>query len=452
MRNEEPLRPPLSAKWIYALGQMGWSLINYMVGSLLTYFYMPPESASTKSSFPLFIPSVTFLGLTLLGIISSGGRLFDAFIDPFIANLSDKSTARIGKRRYFMALSALPLAVLCYMIFSPPTEGVSGLNTIWLGITIFLYYVFFAMYCIPYTALISELGHFPADRLTISTLISVTWALGFLLGNSTPAIQTLFENQGISSVTAFRNTILILSVVGFILMMIPVVFLKEKKYAVQGASHDNFLKSLGSVLQNQPFRYFAASYLLYWLALTFIQMGIIFYITLIFGLDKSMASLFGIVSFFSSFAFYPLMGYFERRFSKKNTILTAFLVFSGIFCLALAPIPSVLRFWLISILSAFPLAVFGILPNTIVADIVHQNERVTGKNQAGMFYAGQAFMMKLGVSLANLIFPSLLIFGKSTENNTGVQMTIGAAIFFCLAGYFVFKRYDEKKVIMMNNE
>ena len=38
------------------------------------------------------------------------------------------------------------------------------------------------MYTAPYNALISELGHNPKERLTISTVIAVTWALGFAVG------------------------------------------------------------------------------------------------------------------------------------------------------------------------------------------------------------------------------------------------------------------------------
>ena len=49
-----PKRPPLSVLWIYACGQLGWSLAVYGVGSLMSYFYMPPEEAGAKAIFPNF--------------------------------------------------------------------------------------------------------------------------------------------------------------------------------------------------------------------------------------------------------------------------------------------------------------------------------------------------------------------------------------------------------------
>lgn len=441
--NKTAERPPLSIIWVYACGQLGWSLVSYGVGSLLSYFYLPPEEQSLKPVFPEYLPSITILGLTILGVISFSGRFLDAMIDPLVANLSDKMTHKLGKRKVFMATAAIPLALMSYLIFSPLTEGASIANVIWLTFTILIYYIALALYVIPYSALISELGHVPEDRLRISTIISVAWALGFLIGNLTPAVQGLFESKGYPSVQAFKMSIGIFSVIALVFMLIPVFFLNEKRYAEQGESTSNFIPSIRSVFKNTNFKYFSISYLLYWISLTFIQSGIIFYVTIVLRMDKSMAALFGIVSFFSSFLFYPLMPFFEKKIGKRKTIIYGFWVFSMIFAVVLVPIQSDLRFWLISILAAFPLATFGILPNTIVADIVHQNEIQTGTNQSGMFYGVAALMMKFGISIANLIFPSLLILGKSVENPLGIQLSIGGAIIFCLLGWLVFSKYKE---------
>ncbi|MDZ7877897.1 MAG: MFS transporter [Saprospiraceae bacterium] len=443
-QNSTPQRPTTSVIWIYACGQLGWSLVSYGISSLLSYFYMPPEEAGKAAIFPSFLPSTMLFGLTLLGVIAFGGRLLDAFIDPFIANMSDKTTSKLGKRRTFMGIAAVPLAVLSYLIFAPNTEGVSVGNAWYLAVVVFAYYIFFAMYVIPYSALIAELGHVAEDRLKISTILSVTWALGFLIGNLAYALQGFLESGGTPSLIAFQWTMLIFAFIALVFLLIPVLFLDEKKYAAQGVPHENFLKSIASVLENQPFRIFAFSYLLYWLALTFIQMGIAYYLTILFGLPKEMATLFGVVSFFASFLFYPLMGKLERGFSKKKVMLVGFGTFCLIFICILLPISGALRFWFISITAAFPLAIFGILPNTIVADIVHRAERDTGKNQAGMFYAAAAFMMKVGISLANLIFPSLLVFGKSAAQPLGVQLSVVAALIFCVWGFLVFRRYDEQ--------
>ena len=59
-----------------------------------------------------------------------------------------------------------------------------------------------------------------------------------------------------------------------------------------------------------------------------------------------------------------------------------------------------------------------------------------------MFYGVRNFMMKMGISLANLIFPSLLLFGKSADNPAGVQLTAAAAAVFCILGWVLFRKYE----------
>jgi Na+/melibiose symporter-like transporter len=440
-----PTRPTTKILWIYALGQLGWSLASYSTGSLLTYFYMPPET--DKVTFPTFLPQISFfLGLTLIGIIAFSGRLFDAFFDSFVGNWSDKLKSNFGKRRIFMAIGAIPMALFSFLMFLPADTGGGAFsqNIWWLVGTIFLYYVFYSIYVIPYTSLIAELGHHETDRLRISTLLSVTWAIGFLIGNTTPMLQGIFESKGMPPTQAFQQTVGIFACISAFFMLIPVFFLNEKKYARQKENEpENILTNLKTLLQHRNFRLFSLSYLLYWLSLSFIQTGIIYYVTVLFGLDKNFATLFGVVGFFTSFLFYPTMGYFQKRFGKKQTLLWGFLTFCVIFGLILLPLPATVRFWLVAILSAFPLAVFGIMPNAVIADIIYDHEQKTNKQQSGMFYAVSNFMMKVGVSLSNLLFPSLLLLGKSVENPLGVQLTIVAALVFCGMGFWVFRKYEE---------
>ncbi len=431
---------------IYSLGQAGWSLASYNVGTLLTYFYAPPELG--KATFPNFLPSFIFFGLTILGVLASVGRLYDAFIDAFIANVSDKTVSRFGKRRIFMGISALPLAALSFLIFYPPVSATSDTNVWWLGGCLFFYYIFYSMYIIPYTALISELGKDEKERLRISTGVALAWGFGFLLGNLTPALQSLLEKTGIIPLAAFQTVVFSLAIVALALMIIPVLFLDENKYSSGvTSSSESFVKSFRGVLNFAPFRIFALSYLIYWLALTIIQAGMIYYVTLIFGMDKSVATLFGGISFLGSFAFYPFINKLAQRYSKKRLLLVGYIVFCCVFALMLAPIPSVIRFCLVAALASYPLAVFGILPNAVVGDIVQNRLQKTGINQSGMFFAVASFVVKIGSSISNLIFPSLLKLGKSIENYNGVTYSILLAIFFLASGYFVFRQYNEEEIL-----
>ncbi len=429
------------------MGQVsGWSMASFAVGNLLIYFYMPPEQG--QPVFPAFLFQGPVAGvLTLIGILSAGGRIFDAVVDPLVANWSDNAKPRMGKRRWFMLLGAAPFALFSTLAFFPPETAESGNNFAWLALMLVLYYFFFAFYVIPYNALLAELGHTPADRLRISTLISVTWALGFVAGNSAYALQGIFENTGQTPLRAFQWAVTLLNVSALIFMLLPALFLNEKRYARQSKSDHGIGFALMAVLGNRNFRWFLASFLLYWLALTFIQLGVGFYTTILLGLDKSMAFTFSLVSFAASFLLYFPVNLLTQKLGKRRVMLIAYALFALIFAvLTIVKSIPIQKEWLLyglGVAAAFPLATFGILPNAVIGDEVEREERENRRQMAGMFFGVSAFTMKIGVSAANLIFPSLLLFGKSSENPYGVQLTAIAAIIFCLAGWTAFKNYRE---------
>jgi len=441
-----PVRPGLNILILYAMGQLGWSLASFAVGNLLVYFYMPPEQGTPI--FPSLIYQSAVLGvLTLIGVVSAGGRVLDGIVDPIVANWSDRKESSFGKRRWFMLLGAVPFALFATLVFFPPESSESATNFFWLAIIIALYYFFFAFYVIPYNALMAELGHTPQDRLLISTLLSVSWALGFVLGNSAYALQGVFENMGQSPVQAFQNTVILLHAIALVFMLLPALFLNEKRYARQAPSEHGIRESISAVFRNRNFRWFLASFLLYWLALTFIQLGVGFYTTLLLGLDKSMAFTFSVLSFLTSFLLYFPMSFLVKKWGKRRAMLTAYLIFGAIFAVVafvkMIPLPKTWLLYGLAIAAAAPLAIFGILPNAIIGDEVEREERESGKQLAGMFFGVSAFTMKVGISLANLIFPSLLLFGKSSDNPLGVQYTALAALVFCLAGWWAFGKYRE---------
>jgi glycoside/pentoside/hexuronide:cation symporter, GPH family len=441
-----PKRLPLSQLLIYAAGQLGWSLAAYGAANLLVYFYLPPGDGQSQL-FPAFIFQGAVAGIvTLIGLINFGGRLFDAVTDPIVAAWADRRPSeRFGRRKKIMAMAALPLALSSFALFYPPYEAMCWQNTAWLSCWMLVFYASLTLYVIPYNALISELGHYPPDRMRISTAISITFALGFLIGGSIYAVQD-WLTAIMPVVQAFQWAVGGFSLLALLLLLVPVCWLKENEYAQQApALADNEQAGLlRTVLSNNSFRIFLLSEFMYWLALTFIQMGIGFFVTILLDYPPAQATLFLTASFLGSFALYwPVNKLVDYR-GKRKVMLSAYWVFAGTFALlALSPwisVPGSLLFWTLSLSASYPLAVFGIVPNAMVADFIHDHKEATGGQPAGMFFAVFSFIMKAGVSVANLIFPSLLLLGKSVDNSLGVQLAAWLALLSCVLGALLFYR------------
>jgi len=441
-------RPPFGQLIIYAIGQLGWALTSYGVGYQLVYFFSPPDGADVN--FPDFIPAgAFFLGLTFIGIIGFSGRILDAFTDPFIASYSDKLEAPNGKRKKLMALSVVPFALFSFLVFFPISASLP-LNLLWLFFTIVIYYVAFTGYLIPYTALISELGHHAEDRMKISMLISIAFALGLILGAQVFQVQGALEEM-YSSTVSFQIIIAGFSILGLILMLVPILFLNENKYAKQNVEAAPLKEALKSAFEHRDFRVFVISDFFYWLSLNFITLGMVYFVTLLFKMDKARATEFLELSFVISFLFYFLISFLNKRIGKKSMMISGFAVFififATIFFLPILGVEVDQIFMGLIILTAYALAVFGILPNVIIADIVNEAEAKSGKSQAAIFYGTRNFMMKMGISIANLLFPSFLLLGKSIDNPVGVRYSVLAALVFSVIGMLVFFRFRENSFV-----
>ena len=88
-----------------------------------------------------------------------------------------------------------------------------------------------------------------------------------------------------------------------------------------------------------------------------------------------------------------------------------------------------------------PMAILGILPQAMVADVAEYDSILTKENREGMFYAARTFAFKLGQSVALLLFTSL---AKIGSDGMGYRISALIAGILCLLGGFALMRYDEK--------
>lgn len=472
---QNALTLPLWKKWMYALGQFGWSLASFAVGSKLVYFYLPPPGVRfgpfviQENVLPLIRSGGTVLfGLTIIGLVFAAGRLFDAITDPLIAGLSDRSTMKLGKRRSFMAISVLPFALLSGLVFMPPNAGISALNTVWLFTTVFFFYWFMTMYVTPFFALLPEIGHSPDERLQLSTLISITWALGTMVGSQVELFQGMFERGGMAPAAAFQTVIWIYAGVAFVFMLLPIVFVDEKKYAEPNVSKGSIFSSLKNAFKNRNFLTFTLSDLAYWVAITIINTVLVYFVTVLLKLPKEFNSTLVMVMFLLSFVFYVPVNVIARKLGKKLLLTVAFGWFIAVFVyasfLGLYPLPAAAQGFIVVVMAAVPLAIFGIVQNAIVSDIAEADGILSGDFKAGIFFGARTFMSKLGQTVAGLIIPSLLLIGADLSSagevvvadlssggaltgTIGVRATAIVAAVFCAIGLALFLLYDEKGIL-----
>ena len=419
---------PLTRQISYAIGQLGWSILINIIGFHQVFFYLPPNG----EGLPELIVKVAFFGISTIGVVSALGRLWDGVTDPIIANMSDKWSSKWGRRIPFLATGGLPAAVFCLLIFTPPDRGITVANLVWMTAALLLFYLFLTVYVTPFFALIPELGHTPNERLNLSTFISVTYALGIMVAAQVPLIaeKLVAAVPTLDKVGAYQWAIGILCGIAAICMYFPVFAIDEKKYTQSEPSAVPFKEALLMTFKNKDFLFFAISDFNYFLSLTILTTGLSYYITVLLFQEASLVSEILPVMLFSSF------------------------------------LPRVIQAYLIVVVAGIPMAILGILPNAILADIAELDALKTGSRREGLFYAARTLMQKLGQTIGVLIFSSLLLVGgginkvektdsvtgkkvldREKSNLIGVQITGPVAAGFCLLAIVMFSRYKEKETL-----
>lgn len=415
--------------WLFALGQLGWSILSGIIGIWLVTFYNP-GSALINEGFKAVIYQGGVIGaVTIIGLITAGGRVLDAITDPVIASASDRSTNPKGRRLPFMKKAAVPLAVVTVLVFCVPNGSPSILNTVWLTLALVLFYISITSYCAPYNALISEFGANQEDRIAISTFISFTFILGYAFAYLVPNIAGMLS--GFDLMTGYRIAIGILSALALVFLLIPTLTLNETDFIDIKPSDSKAFNSLAKTYKNKYFRVFIFSDVFYWIGITIFNTGLFYYVTELLHFDASLNFVFFALLTLVSVLCYPIVGKLSKKHGKKVIVILAYFIIALSFVTISfsnggsvvdgATTNSWIFMIIIVLLASFPMAILGILPQAIVADVAQYDSLKTGEERQGMFFAARTFNMKLGQGLALLLFTAVASVGAYSSINEGTN-------------------------------
>jgi GPH family glycoside/pentoside/hexuronide:cation symporter len=431
--------------WIFAVGQFGWSLLSGVITNWLVYYY----TDETAGIFGRHITSGTlFLSITLFGLITMVGRIFDAVTDPLIASWSDRSNFKGGRRIPFMKAIAIPFAAITAGVFLLPQTGSVLVNDILVFVTLMLFYLFMTIYCTPYNALISELGSDQKNRINVSTYISFTYILGLSISFLIPNLAGIFESS-MGKDNAVRTAIGIMCAVAAVAMILPAFLIHEREYIESTPVRTPAFQSLLSSFRNRQFARFVVSDVIYFFAVTLFQTGLPFYETKLMQVPDTFTFTLTVIMTLVSLCLYPAVNRLAPKFGKKKLIIVGFFAYALVFLLAAICGKGLVWGIVIAVAAGIPMAILGILPQAVVADIAEADAYETGEERSGMFFAARTFAMKMGQAISMLVFTSVVAaFQTGTATDPfGYRLTAIIATVCCLCGAVLFFFYNEKLIM-----
>lgn len=375
----------------------------------------------------LFYNQVVGLSATKVGLIIAAALILDAFIDPAVGFLSDRTRSRWGRRHPWMYASALPIGLGWLLVWSPPVGWSEGALLGWLFVSAVLVRSAVSAYEVPSVALTAELSSDYDERTRV---MAYRYLFGWIggLGALFAAYAFFFAPDPVSAGRAGFWAYGVFSAAAIVVAILvsAIGTHREIRTLPQAAKHagtfGDELREMGESVRNRAFIILMLAALC-----VYINQGISYALSTYlyahvwrFGAGAFAAIpavlLAGAVI---AFVVTPRIG---RRFGKPGAacclVLASVMLLTGPYLLRLAGLfpdptdPRMLPIYFGSVVIQAACNISAmILAASMMADVVEDAEAKTGRRSEGVFFAGSFFIQKctsgLGIFIVGLILDAV---------------------------------------------
>ena len=349
---------------------------------------------------PAIYSKIASVGIGITGLVIMISRVIDMITDPILGTFLDRMVEKIGWK--FWLLIGFPLISIGIFILFNPLDSLE-ITSLLLGVIfVTLGWTFFS---IPWWGIGIAISNSNSnDRFKVVSFRELLTIPGVILG------LFLIHFSNISGEIFLIISILFLS--PLFIKKIPIPNIPN----VKGTSY--FLNIKNLFKNNSNFKYLCLSY--FFIGLSNGVTSILFILFVEFIIGGSPQNFLSIY-FISAFIGLPFVYMLASKYNKKR-IWTSFILLA---CICFLPVVflstnSTTLFMVICIISGFCLSADLIIPSSIQADIIY-NEQQKNKNVlVGKIYSVWSFIQKLSLALsAGVCLPLLGYFGfNPSEVNT----------------------------------
>lgn len=378
------------------------------------------------------------LGLSAfwLGVILIIPRLWDAVSDPIIGHLSDNTRTRWGRRRPYLLVGGISVAVFFVVLWwipkgemvrtwFPTESGFQWFQLSYILFSLLLFFTACTVFEIPHGALGMEMT---TDYHERTRLFSAKSFVGNLFALSTPWLFALasteaFRGTGGNEADGMRYVSILIAAI-----LIPLSFwwffkLREPGFEKAAKQEKTpFWKDMKHTVTNRNFIKLVVTIFTLAMGFNFVNLlGSYIPIFYIFGGDKvAGARLLGINgtiwAITGVLAVFPL-NWISPKLGKRNTLILAMTL------MCLAQLSKILCYnpehpYLVlipTVLLSTGMLFFFTLGSSMVGDICDEDDLITGHRSEGSYYAVFWWFIKMGTALASFVAGVLIVFTMFDE-------------------------------------
>ncbi|MCS3405870.1 glycoside-pentoside-hexuronide (GPH):cation symporter [Serratia sp. AKBS12] len=408
----------------YGMGDAGSCMIWSVLALYLTWFYT----------------DVYGLDPAIVGTLFLVIRIFDAFSDPIMGAICDRTKSRWGKFRPWLLWMAIPFGLGAVVMFSTPDLSMNG-KIIYAWVTYLMMSLIYTAINIPYCSVAGVITLNQKERMSCLSWRFFLNGLATLIVSSTILPLTDWLGNG-SRASGFQLTMMIMG--GAATLMFLFCFSSIKERVVSVKANESLKRDLKDIIKNDQW--------LLMISITFLNVFPAFIrgaVTIYYATYVMHASV-GFITFFmalgvacnmlGSVIAKPLTDRFDKiKIFRVLNIILGILSFALWFVNPVSLTPLLTLFVIINILH---LIQSGPILWAMMSDVDDYGDWKFGKRLTGISFAGNLFMLKMGLAVAGAIVAWVLastgyIPNQPQQNPETIQWIIIMFSLMPMLSYFV---------------
>lgn len=350
----------------------------------------------------IYLTDVAGINPAIVGSALLFGKLtWDAINDPLFGYWSDRTRSRFGRRRIYMLVAAIPLALVTWLQFSLPT-GLTGASAFMaVLLTFFLKDTCVTIAIVPYYAMTAEVTRDYRERSSLVLFRGLASVIGYILGAAgITVVVGIFKSNGLSLQGAWSVTAAIYGSLAMIALLITALTIKEDPTLAGEPSTIPPRKGILMCFKNRPFVLLMIVFVLGMFAFTVQSAMLPYLIRYQLGMAEQTSTIL-MVSLLTMAVFLVPAKRLADRINKGPTYalgmlivaLTQIVVF---FFMPNHPTPLI---YVVAALLGIGLSTQWVIPNAMLPDVIEYDEKMTGERREGVYNGISNFLTKFSVAL-----------------------------------------------------
>lgn len=384
--------------WFFPLGTVGRDMVYTMFTSFI-YLYV------------LYTKELTDGQIVAITMIMVAARIFDAFNDPVMGNIIERTRTKWGKFKPWLIAGSLSTSVVLYLAFSSRLTGWSFV--IFFGVIYFLYSITYTMNDISYWGMIPAVSRTSDSRNQFTARTTLFAGVGATLAGLLIPMFTAGKLQlGGNSHSAYSIIAIVVGILSPLFVLFTLLGAKENRDDMEKpADKVSFKLIADTIFGNDQLRWMVLIYLLHQIANNLIIGGIgANYVYFRYGYEGGLYSLFSTVGMAATallMIFYPAI---SRKLTRKIFLkILLYIAASGCVLMLVSGLvmpANMIAFWILTIgymLLAFGLYGYHLILMISIFNTVEYNELKKGSRLEGIITSIRPFITKLGCALVVVI-------------------------------------------------